>query len=405
MIVHGSQAPDHCPTPALRLRPLRVGVLALGGLGGSSRVACELARGLAEGGHAPCVLTSPQPWWHPEEHAGVSVVSLPVPREPRLATNAWVEPLAEGIAHTVLSHGLQVLSVHYGVGLAAAAVEAQRRLARSGRTLQVCVTLHGTDVTHFGEDPEQGPALARALRACDAITAVSGWLADRAQHTLALPRRPEVITNGVDTELFHPPERSGLHTRPHSRPILCHASNFRPVKRPIDAIEILERLRHEGVDAELLMVGDGPLRMAARDRVHALHLDHRVRFLPPASPPVLAGLLRTVDLSLVTSESESFGLFALESMASGVPVLGTRCGGLQEVLEADPSGELYRALVADVGDVDELARLAAAALAEPNLLQRLRARALRLGRGAFPRQRQLHAFTDVLGRLVAGADA
>jgi N-acetyl-alpha-D-glucosaminyl L-malate synthase BshA len=386
---------DHLP---------RVGVLALGGLGGSSRVACELARGLADRGHCVCVLSSPQPWWQPETPAGVRLLALPIPREPRPHDSAWVEPLVHALVQAVLAHELEVLSVHYGVGLAAAAVEARRRLARHGRALRVCVTLHGTDVTGYGEDPEQRPMLARALRACDAVTAVSGWLADRAERTLGLRARPAVIANAVDTELFHPADVAEPRGRA-SRPRLCHASNFRPVKRPLDAIEVLARLRREGVDAELVMVGDGPLRIAAHARATELGLDALVQFLPPAAPAALAGLLRTVDLSLVTSESESFGLFALESMASGVPVLGTRCGGLQEVLAADCSGELSRALLADVGDVDELARLAAVALAVRPRLHRLRRRALALGRTAFPREQQLHAFADVLARLVAGGTA
>lgn len=408
MIVDGTAA-----IAAARPRPerlLRVGAVALGGLGGSSRVACELARGLAERGHATWLLSSPRPWWHTDVPAGVGLVPLlPMPREPRPHEAAWVEPLAAALVQAVLAYDLEVLSVHYGVGLAAAAAEAQRRLARRGRTLRVCATLHGTDVTVFGEDPQQGPALARALRACDAVTAVSGWLADAAQRTLGLSARPEVIANGVDTELFHPASEAlvagpALEGR-SACPVLCHASNFRPIKRPLDAIEILERLHQGGIEAELVMVGDGPLRGTCREHAEARGLQGHVRFLPPTSPAALAELLRTVDLSLVTSESESFGLFALESMASGVPVLGTRCGGLQEVLAADRSGELAHALLADVGDVDALARLAAAALAVPTQLQRLRHRALVLGRTAFPRARQVHAFADVLGRLVAGGTA
>lgn len=403
MIVDGAAA--LAAPRSLPERPLRVGVVALGGLGGSSRVACELARGLAERGHATWLLSSPHPWWHPDAPAGVDLVALPIPREPRPHEPAWVEPLTDALVRAVLAYDLQVLSVHYGVGMAAAAVEARRRLARRGRALRVCATLHGTDVTSFGEDPQQGRALARALRACDAVTAVSAWLADAAQRTLGLPVRPEVIANGVDTELFHPADEAlpcDPPGGPRERPVLCHASNFRPIKRPLDAIEILARLHRGGIAAELVMVGDGPLRAACREHADALGLHPHVRFVPPASPAALAELLRTVDLSLVTSESESFGLFALESMASGVPVLGTRCGGLQEVLAADRSGELAHALLADVGDVDALARLAAAALASPSQLQRLRHRALALGRTAFPRKRQVLAFADVLDPTAQG---
>ena len=404
MIVGGAAALA-APQPLLE-RQLRVGVVALGGLGGSSRVACELARGLAARRHATWLLSSPRPWWHTDAPAGVDLVALPVPREPRPHEAAWVDPLADALVRAVLAYDLQVLSVHYGVGLAAAAVEARRRLARRGRALRVCATLHGTDVTSFGEDPPQADALARALRACDAVTTVSAWLADAAERTLGLPVRPEVIANGVDTELFHPADealRAALGSGPRERPVLCHASNFRPIKRPLDAIEILARLHRDAIAAELVMVGDGPLRTACHAHADALGLSSHVRFMPPASPAALAELLRTVDLSLVTSESESFGLFALESMASGVPVLGTRCGGLQEVLAADRSGELAHALLADVGDVDALARLAGTALAVPSHMQRLRHLALVLGRTAFPRARQVLAFAELLGRTAGDA--
>lgn len=378
-----------------RHSPLRVGMVALGGLGGSSRVACELARGMASQGHAISMLSSADPWWGSQSISDVGVAALPIPREPTPAHTAWVEPLADALVERVRAEDLEILSVHYAVGLAEAAIEARRRLRAHGHALRVCATLHGTDVTQWGVHPEQGPALARVLRRCDAVTAVSGWLADRAFDDLGLSTRPEVIVNTVDTELFRP---DSVRPTP-SRPLLCHASNFRPVKRPLDAIEILDRMRDRGLDAELLMVGDGPLRPAAQQLARDKGLSTRVRFVDPISPSQLATLLGTADLSLVTSTSESFGLFALESMACGTPVLATRCGGLEEVFEADPTGELTATLLAPVGDVDDLACRAIAALRIPGMLTRLRSRSLWVGRRAFPRDRQLQTFARVFRRI------
>ncbi|MEM9453752.1 MAG: glycosyltransferase [Myxococcota bacterium] len=386
------------PRPVSVDRALRVGVLALGGLGGSSRVAYDLACGLATEGHQVCMLSSPDPWWRLESRSGVTVVPVPVPRAPEPARARWVDPLAAALARTVQTHDLQVLSVHYGVGLAAAAVHARHRLRDQGRALRICTTLHGTDVTHWGDAPRQGPALAEALRACDAVTAVSDWLAGRAHRLLALPVRPQVIANGVDTDLFRPAALREVS----SRPVLCHASNFRAVKRPLDAIDVLGALRGRGLDADLVMVGDGPLRPDAEAHAASRGLDKHVRFLPPAPPARLAALLRTVDLSLVTSASESFGLFALESMATGVPVLGTRCGGLEEVFAADASGELGTTLLADVGDVEGLALRAARVLSDAHTLVRLRRRALTVGRTAFPRRQHLRRFAAVLDRIAPG---
>lgn len=389
-----------CLDPVRTRRTARrptIGVLGLGGLGGSSRVACQLAHGMADEGRSVWMLSSADPWWRAQAGSAVGFVPLSVPREPIPAAAGWVDRLATELVDTVIDRGIRILSVHYGVGLVAAAVEARGRLRSRGITVDVCATLHGTDVTHWGHDPEQGPALARALRACDAVTAVSGWLADQAHRALGLPCRPHVIPNGVDTALFHPAPVACVNPRP----VLCHASNMRPVKRPLDAIETLGRLRDQGIDAELMMVGDGPLRAAARERTEALALDDRVDFVPPVSPPQLARMLRSVDLSLVTSTSESFGLFALESMASGVPVLSTRCGGLQEVFDADPSGELSAALLADIGDTADLARRAAAFLGDPTARRRLGQRAQAVGRHRFPRARQLAGFETMFGRLTA----
>lgn len=371
----------------------RVGVVALGGVGGSSRVAFQVARGLAEEGHHAVLLSRAEARCSSAETHGVRLRETLVPRAPRAATTEWVASLAGSLVDAVREDDLCILNVHYGAGMAAAAVEARRRLATQGRYVRVCVTLHGTDVTRFGRDPVQGPALARALRGCDEVTAVSHWLADEAVRVLGLGRRPTVIENGVDTELFRPRERAYRA----GRPVLCHASSFRAVKRPLDAIAVLEHLRRDGIDAALWMVGDGPLRDEAV--AHARALGPAVRFVPTLPHADLAALLAEVDLSVVTSASESFGLFALESMACGVPVLGTRCGGLEEVLAADPSGELQATMTAGVGEVQQLARHAAAALSDPRTYARLRRRALFVGQTAFPRARQVRSYASVMQRL------
>ncbi|MEX1366330.1 MAG: glycosyltransferase [Nannocystaceae bacterium] len=396
--------PDRAPLTSAPNR-LRVGLVALGGLGGSSRVACELARGLVAHGHFAVLLSSADTWWAHDHLEGVDTLGMPVPRTPRAASPGWVEPLTESLVRAVLEHDLHVLNVHYCVGLAAAAIEARRRLAARGRRLRVCATLHGTDVTRFGVHSRQGPELSAVLRQCDAVTAVSGWLADEALRTLKLPERPMVITNGIDTSLFRPRARTRVAAvgGQRGRMVLCHASNFRAVKRPLDAIAVLERLRRDDIDAELWMVGDGPLVEEAQHRAEPL--GDAVHFFPATSPATLAHMLGVVDMTVVTSSSESFGLFALESMACGVPVLGTRCGGLEEIFAADRSGQLAEALLAHVGDVEDLAARAGVVLRDPAAMQRLRQAALAVGRDAFPRQDQLRAYARVLTELTTEAAA
>ncbi len=370
----------------------RWGVLALGGLGGSGRVAWDVARGLGERGHHVVMLAAGDPHWATDGEMSLHYLEVPAPHVPTAASDAWVLPLADAIEQAAIAHRLEGLSVHYAVGLAEAAVIARDRLARHGHALRVCVTLHGSDVTVFGEHDEQRLRLRTALTRADEVTAVSRWLAASARTKLELSRSPRVVTNAVDTALFYPEPH--LARVPGQPAVLCHASNFREIKRPLDNIDVLARVLARGHDSRLVMIGDGPLRAEAEAHAHARDVAGRTDFVGPIAPAQLAGRLRRADIVLVTSASESFSLVALEAMASGAVLVGTRCGGLEELLGAEP--EWIERLLAAPGDLDGLARRVAALLDDPALFARARAVGLAVARSGYAQHEQLAAYADVL---------
>ncbi len=365
---------------------LRVGVVALGGLGGSGRVAHDVACGLSMRGHTAISLTCAGCQFGPEVASWVQHVPVRAPRSPRPAEDGWVLDLADDLERAVAEHRLCVLSVHYGVGLAEAAVIARQRLQLQGISVRVMVTLHGTDVTDLPRDPDQARRLCAALRQADEVTAVSQWLADAASETLDLVRRPRVIENGIDTSLFRP----SAEPRAGTQAVLVHASNFRPVKRPLDAIGLLCALRGRGIDARLEMIGDGPLRVAAESLACASGCERHIEFVEPLARVDLAARVREADVAVVTSESESFGLFALESMASGLLLAGWQCPGLLATLRGEPG--LGEALLAPLGDEAGFVARVERMLMDPKHRRELSARCLRLGRTRFSRIRSLSSY-------------
>ncbi len=366
--------------------PLRVGVVALGGLGGSGRVAHDLAFGLAKRGHLAVSLTCRGSQFGSEAAGWVQHVPVRAPRTPRSAQDEWVLDLAHDLASAVVEHRLCVLSVHYGIGLAEAAVLARQHLSEQGIVVRVVVTLHGTDVTDFPSDAEQARRLCAALRQADEVTAVSVWLADLAATRLELPARPRVIENGIDIDVFRPSHE----VRDREQTLLVYASNFRPVKRPLDAVRLLHALRCRGFDTRMEMIGSGPLRAEAEALARSLGVDASVEFIAPLSQPQLAERIRLADIAMVTSESESFGLFALESMASGLLLAGWQCPGLLATLSGDPG--LGEAMLAPLGDEPSFIARVEAMLKDPILRSELKRRCLRLGRTRFSSTRNLSAY-------------
>jgi L-malate glycosyltransferase len=238
------------------------------------------------------------------------------------------------------------MHVHYAIPFAAAAINA--RQVAPELDLKVVTTLHGTDITLVGSSPSFKPVTQWSIEQSDSVTAVSRYLRDETYRQIPVNKEIEVVHNFIDPDRHevHPPtcipEKSS-----DAQLTLMHISNFRPLKRTDDVVRIFARVR-ESLDVRLVLVGDGPEYGRTRDLVETLGLADFVRFVGVVDDVV--PLLAAADVLLLPSETESFGLVALEAMASGVPVVASDVGGLPEVVEHGVTGFL-----APVGDVDTMA--------------------------------------------------
>lgn len=348
---------------------MRIGILCHPTYGGSGVVASELALSLAENGHAVHLFSHDVP---PRLARGSGGVELHVAQgSPYPLFHSTPHDLA--IMSRVLdlhrSEGLDVLHAHYALPHAIGALLVREAARSAGLApLKVVTTLHGTDITLVGNDPSYAPLTQYAISASDAVTAVSEDLAARTRANFEdkPPCGIHVIPNFVDLEEFRPSEKGSELAS------AVHISNFRRVKRVpwlVDAFaDALRTLRTQGKDAELVLVGDGPQLGEARRVARERDVSDRVRFLGLRSD--LAELLAPADLFCLASTEESFGLSALEAMSAGTAVLGTRVGGVAEVVVDGTTGVLVdpedRAAYADamarlLGDRPAAAQLGAAA--------------------------------------------
>jgi N-acetyl-alpha-D-glucosaminyl L-malate synthase BshA len=367
-------------------RALSIALVCFPSLGGSGVVASELAVGLAKRGHRVRVLAS-APLSRPLPSCErLSFHQVAVPSYPLFEYAPYTLALASALIELGRSEPLDIVHVHYAVPHTASALLAKQALGE--RAPRVITTLHGTDVTRVGSDPAYQAVTRHMVEASDAISVPSAYLEQAAHEQLGISRSRsiEVIANFVDTEHFAPAPRrdpaqlaallaqAGCHAV-EADPVLFHASNFRAVKRVGDLFEVLARVRKR-VPARLLLVGDGPERAFAEQHArqlgvheHVCFLGRRVEFVP---------YLQQADVFLLPSETESFGLAALEAMSVGVPVCGYRVGGLPEVVD-EASGRLSPAF-----DVEALAASVLDVVSHPD-------RQSMLGRGA--RARVLSCFT------------
>jgi len=323
---------------------LRIGVACFSSFGGSGVVAAEIGMELGRRGHRVCFLSDKAPVRLDLSSPNVSFhPALPFDY-PLLADRSYALALSATMIEVAGTEKLDLFHLHYALPHAASALLARSVLGAAAP--KVVTTLHGTDVSVVGSDPRFQALVRTVVAASDAITTPSKWLAQLAHARLGLPRDRtiEVIPNFVDTVRFAPPRLAKAADRTR---ILMHVSNFRALKRTEDVVRIFAAVRAR-VPARLHFVGEGPEPPAAQALVASLGLADDVRFL--GEPADLPTLLQASDVFLLPSQSESFGLAALEAMACGVPVVASDVGGIPEVVADGVSGFL-----APVGDVDRMA--------------------------------------------------
>ncbi len=346
---------------------MKIGITCYPTYGGSGAVATELGIALAARGWEVHFITYQPPFRLPEYLPRVYFHEVDVGRYPLFQYPPYDLALAVRMHQVVMEQGLELLHVHYAIPHATSAWIAREMLREQGNDVKVITTLHGTDITLVGQEHSFHAITKFSIEKSDRITAVSQYLKDETIRAFGCAGCDvDVIHNFVDPTVYDR-TRWGHGLRDSftdGAPVLMHISNFRAVKRVVDVIRIFARVRASG-PAKLIMVGDGPDRTEAEEEVRALNVHHDVRFLGRIEN--VAPLLAAADLFLLPSESESFGLSALEALASGVPVVATNVGGLPEVVQHGITGHL-----APLGAVDEMGDAAIAILRDPGRLQMMR---------------------------------
>ena len=371
---------------------MRIGITCYPTFGGSGVVATELGIALANGGDDVHFISYALPSRLNMVHERIRFHEVTVTPYPLFDPYPpYTLALATKMAEVADYEKLDILHVHYAIPHAISA-----HLAREivGSRLKFVTTLHGTDITLVGRDPSYLPITKFGIEVSDGVTAVSDWLKDETAKNFATAKAIQVIPNFVDPHRF----------RPHKRPrhplfgasddkVLCHVSNFRPVKRIMDVLAVFERVA-KVLPSRLLMIGDGPDRSRAEAFCREHGLRDRVFFF--GNIPNLEEVLGSADLFLLPSEAESFGMAALEAMASEVPVIATRAGGLPEVVMEGESGYLL-----PVGDVDGMAERAIEILSDPALQRRLGRAGRQLADEQFNVSRVVPIYRQFYERIIA----
>lgn len=328
---------------------MKIGIVLYPTYGGSGVVATELGKALAEKGHEIHFITYSQPVRLGSFRDNIFYHEVAVSNYPLFEYQPYETELASKMVDVVLHEKLDLLHVHYAIPHASAAFMAQQILKTKGINIPFITTLHGTDITLVGKDKSFEPVITFCINQSDGVTAVSESLKNDTYEHFDTDRDIEVIPNfihNLDENVPFDIEKRRKYAKDDER-IICHVSNFRPVKRVEDVVRVFHKI-NEKVPSRLLLIGDGPDRHNAERLCRELGTCDRVMTVGKIRNA--ADLMKLSDLFLLPSQTESFGLAALEAMAVGVPVISSNTGGIPEVNEHGFSG-----FMSNVGDIDDMA--------------------------------------------------
>ncbi len=347
-------------------RPLTIAIICHPTLGGSGVVATDLGTALAERGHKVHIVSHRRPVRIASPHPRVRFHEVPVTRYPLFTYPPYTLALATKLAALCREERIDVLHAHYAIPHAISAYLCRQMLGRDAP--KIVTTLHGTDITLVGLDDSFYEITRFSLLESDGVTAVSNYLARQVRQRFKLESEVTTIYNFIDLERFSPSNRDGAVRSRFAcgdEALVGHLSNFRWVKRVPDVVRVFQRIVLR-VPACLVMIGDGPDLPAVKLVADELGVLDRIKFL--GSEQDAAALLPELDLFLLPSEQESFGLAALEAMACGVPVIASNVGGLPELVTEGGAGHLF-----PLGAVAAMGEKAADILADRAEHARLRA--------------------------------
>jgi len=349
---------------------MRIGIVLYPTFGGSGVLATELGKALAKKGHQVHFISYSQPARLEAFVENIFYHEVYIPQYPLFQHAPYETALAGKIVEIVKSNHLELLHVHYAIPHASAALMAKQILKEDHIHIPVVTTLHGTDITLVGREASYEPVVTWSINQSDAVTAVSDSLVRDTLKHFSVKRPIRMIPNFIDFERFNKKPRQHFKDliAPNSERIIVHTSNFRKVKRVEDVVRIFNIIQQK-VPAKLLLIGDGPERSNIEKVCRELHVCDKVTYL--GKQEAIEEILSICDLFILPSESESFGLSALEAMACEVPVISTNTGGLPEVNIHGKTGFL-----SDIGNYEEMAENALSLLSNNDLLIEFRKNAL-----------------------------
>jgi N-acetyl-alpha-D-glucosaminyl L-malate synthase BshA len=336
---------------------MKIGISCYPTYGGSGVVASELGKALAERGHTVHFISYAMPVRLERFRGNILYHEVEISSYPLFDFPLYTPALASKIVEVAKFEKLDLIHAHYAIPHATSAFLA-REIIGNG-SLKIVTTLHGTDITLVGLEPSYLPVMKFSIEQSDGVTAVSRFLKEKTQTNYGITKEIEVIPNFIDGDIYkriEPDEACRSLAGPGEK-IITHVSNFRAVKRVPDVVRIFAEIRKK-VPSVLLLIGDGPDRSVCEHIARELGVADHVRFL--GKQMELVSLLSASDLFLIPSQSESFGLSALEAMACGVPVVASSVGGLPELVVHGETG-----YIAEMGDIGRMARYGIELLTDP----------------------------------------